>query len=179
MKQVYILTGVLMALLLVFVLTKPTEGSFLDPNTQNATTKIKASDFSLTDMNGKTVRLSDHKGKVVILNFWATWCGPCVKEIPDLIGLQHRYQNKIQVIGVSVDMNGFEDVAPFIQQKQFSLNYPVIVANHPMLEAYKNPSFLPTTFVIDPKGFLRKESVGVINVPKISQEIDDLIDEEG
>ncbi|HCR48182.1 MAG TPA: TlpA family protein disulfide reductase [Bacteroidetes bacterium] len=177
MKQVYILTGVLMALLLVFAITKPTEGSFLDPNTQNATTKAKASDFSLADMNGKTVRLSDHKGKVVILNFWATWCGPCVKEIPDLIGLQHRYKGKIQVIGVSVDVNGFQDVVPFIQQKQFSLNYPIIVANHPMLEAYKNPSFLPTTFVIDQKGFLRKESIGVINVPKISQEIEDLIDE--
>jgi len=177
MKQVYILSGILAALILTFAFTKPSDGAFLDTNTQNAQKKVVAASFSLPDMNGKTIRLSDYKGKIVILNFWATWCAPCVQEIPDLIGLQHRMKGKIQVIGVSVDVNGFADVVPFIQQKQFQLNYPIVVANHPMLEGYKNPSFLPTTFVIDQNGLLRKETIGLVNIPRLSQEIEDLIDE--
>ena len=132
----------------------------------------------LKDIQGKNLKLSDYRGKVVLLNFWATWCAPCVKEIPDMIDVQKMFQDKgVQFIGASVDLEGFKDVRPFLDKHQFKLNYPIIIADHPMLNAYKNPAFLPTTFIIDRKGIIRKETVGVLSREKLASLLDEILEE--
>lgn len=176
MKQIVILSACLVFLTGVWWFSTPTPGSFLDPNVQNSIPKRPAKDFKLQDLNGKEVSLAQYRGKVVLLNFWATWCGPCVKEIPDLIRLQEKYKAEgVQVIGVSVDVNGFDDVRPFLAQKQLNLNYPVIVANHLLLEGYKNPSVLPTTFLIDQNGMILNEMVGIVTEQRLKPWFDQLL----
>lgn len=106
--------------------------------------------WTLEDTGGRTVRLADFRGKVVILDFWATWCPPCRKEIPGLVALQTKYGSKgLVVIGVSMD----EDtamVAPFL--KKFGINYPVVFGNALTAMMYGGVEVIPTTFVIGRDG---------------------------
>jgi thiol-disulfide isomerase/thioredoxin len=103
--------------------------------------------------------LSDFKGKMVILNFWATWCPPCKKEIPDFIELYEKYADKgLVILGVSMDQGGW------LVTKQFAddwlINYPIAMANRDMLSKYGSPNSIPTTFIITPKGKLANQFVG-------------------
>src|SRR5256885_5346260 len=82
--------------------------------------------FLLRDINGKIVSTADWKGKVVILNFWATWCPPCREEIPELVRLQAQYKDKLQIIGASEDEDGPQKVQQFVQR--FGMNYPIVMA---------------------------------------------------
>ena len=77
----------------------------------------RAPDFALTDAAGKTVRLSDYRGKVVLLNFWATWCEPCKAEVPWFVDLQKTYTDDLVVLGVSFDEDGWKSVRPFIEER--------------------------------------------------------------
>jgi len=105
--------------------------------------------FALPDVNGKTVSLSDYKGKVVILDFWATWCPPCKREIPDFIELQKSYGSKgLQVVGIALDEPG--KVQAFAQQN--GMNYPVLLGTDDIAIKYGGIQGIPTTFVIDKSG---------------------------
>ena len=107
--------------------------------------------FELKDLEGKAVKLSDFKGKVVLLNFWATWCPPCREEIPDLVALQTKYEKQgLVVLGVSLDEKGPAPVKAFA--KRMKVNYPVIMGDEKTVAAYGNFQAIPTTFYIDRAG---------------------------
>ncbi len=116
-----------------------------------AETSSPAPPFKLPDLDGKSVQLSDFKGKVVLLNFWATWCPPCRAEIPDLVALQQRYAPRgVVVLGISLDQGGPAKVASFV--KRIGINYPVLMGNRDIALAYGGIEVVPTSFVIDRKG---------------------------
>ena len=107
----------------------------------------KAPDFTLLDLNNQVVSLSDYKGKVVFLNFFATYCPPCRAEILDLVNLQKRYASKgFSTIGVSVDLDWDKSIPHFV--KTLSINYPVLKATEKVIEDYGNVYSLPTSFLI-------------------------------
>lgn len=118
-----------------------------------------APDFALTDQDGEKIRISDYRGDVVILDFWATWCPPCKAEIPGFVDLHNRYGDEgLTIIGVSLDQTGWNDVRPFL--KKHNVEYPVALGNRKIVEAYGGIRSIPTTFVIDPEGKIRKKYVG-------------------
>ena len=117
----------------------------------SADAKMAAPSLQLQNLEGKSVRLSDFKGKVVVLNFWATWCSPCREEIPDLVSLQKEYAARgLVVLGVSMDEGDPARVASFA--KKFGINYPLVMGDAKTAEAYGGIQVLPTTFIIDRKG---------------------------
>ena len=119
-----------------------------------------APDFTLKDADGKIVHLSDYKGKVVLLDFWATWCGPCRVEIPWFIDLQRKNKDKgFEVLGVSMDDNGWEDVKPFVAEMK--INYRVVIGDDKTSDKYGGVDSLPTTFLIDKQGKIAAIHVGL------------------
>jgi thiol-disulfide isomerase/thioredoxin len=129
----------------------------------------KAPDFTLLFTDGKDIKLSEYKGKVVIIDFWATWCGPCRKGIPDLIELQKEYGKDIVVIGISLDADTKGEVVPFMQK--IGINYPVAYGTLEVTEQYGGVEGIPTSFVINKNGEIVDKHVGL--VPK--SEYTDLI----
>ncbi len=118
-----------------------------------------APDFALPDLNDKEVRLSDFLGKVVILDFWATWCGPCVTEIPHFIELQKAYEEQgFKMVGIAVDREGKEVVAPFVEEH--GVDYTVLIGNREVSELYGGVRSIPTTLVINREGTISKRYVG-------------------
>src|SRR5712692_9678922 len=107
-----------------------------------------APDFALQSLDGKTVHLSDFRGKAVLLNFWATWCSPCKIEMPWFVELQQQYGPQgLQVIGIAMDDASKEDIAKFA--RDLGVNYPILLGKESVGEAYGGVQFLPTTFFID------------------------------
>jgi cytochrome c biogenesis protein CcmG/thiol:disulfide interchange protein DsbE len=134
-----------------------------------------APDFSLTDISGRKVSLSDYRGKVVILDFWATWCGPCRIEIPGFIALQNRYGSQgLAVIGVSMD-DGPQPVVEFY--RQFRMNYPVVMGSDKLGELYGGIIGLPTTFVIGRDGRIYAKHEGATDIAVFQDEVKQLLAE--
>jgi peroxiredoxin len=132
-------------------------------------------DFTLKDVNGKVVRLAELKGKVVVLNFWATWCIPCRAEIPALVELQSTYAKKgLQVIGVSVD-DPAEKMKPFVGK--YKINYPVLQAlgNDKILDTYGPMVVVPQTVVIERGGNICVKHVGPVTREAFEREIKGLL----
>lgn len=124
--------------------------------------KLKdAPDFSLTKRNGETFTLSDHKGKVMVLNVWATWCPPCRKEIPDFIRMQKEMREDVLFVGVSVDREGWEVVRPFAKEQ--GINYPIMVDDGTVRQKYGPFRGIPTTFIINKKGKIEYVAPGMVN----------------
>ena len=116
-------------------------------------------DFALRNLDGKEVKLSDFKGKVVLLNFWATWCPPCIKEIPHFIELYKQYKVQgFEMVGISVDKEGIDVVRSFVEQHE--VNYPILMGDRHITQLYGGISSIPTTFLIDKKGRIRKQYAG-------------------
>lgn len=111
------------------------------------------------DLSGGIVSTAALKGKVVILNFWATWCGPCREEIPEMIALQSRYKDDLQIIGISEDEAPPDQVAKFAQK--MGINYPVIMANEALEKEYGGIAALPTSFLVNRDGRVVQKDVGV------------------
>jgi cytochrome c biogenesis protein CcmG/thiol:disulfide interchange protein DsbE len=122
----------------------------------------KAPEFKLQGIDGKEIKLSDYKGKIVIVDFWATWCGPCRMGVPDLVALQKEYKDKLVVIGISLDrVSGTEkDVKPFMAQ--YKINYPIIFGNETVVKDYGDIQAIPTSFIIDQKGNIVDKHVGLV-----------------
>jgi peroxiredoxin len=135
----------------------------------------EAPDFALKDANGKTVKLSDFRGKVVLLDFFATWCGPCRIEIPWFMQFERRYKDKgFSVIGVSMDEEGWEVVKPFLAE--LGVNYRVVIGNDSISQAYGGVDALPTTFLIDREGKVAARHVGVASRREIEDGIEKLLE---
>lgn len=121
----------------------------------------KAPDFTLKTSDGKTIKLSDYKGKVVIIDFWATWCPPCRKGIPDLISIQKEYKKDVVIIGISLDgEKTVKDVPGFV--KDYGINYPIVYGDEKIVNAYGGIQGIPTAFVVDKKGNIVDKHVGLV-----------------
>lgn len=109
----------------------------------------QAANFTLQDMQGKTHHLSDYRGKWVLVNFWATWCPPCLAEIPDLISLQNAHKD-IVVIGIAMDYASSKVVADFV--RSHGINYPIVLGNSSVVAQIGDMEVLPTTYMYNPSG---------------------------
>jgi thiol-disulfide isomerase/thioredoxin len=134
-------------------------------------------DFTLKDMNGVDVKLATFKGKVVLLNFWATWCGPCKVEIPDLVALQDQYRDNLVVLGVLVqdDMN---DAIPSFAS-QYRINYPLLDGNNREdVESAYGPFWgIPSSVIIDREGKIAQKHSGIRSREQFEREIVALVSE--
>jgi cytochrome c biogenesis protein CcmG/thiol:disulfide interchange protein DsbE len=127
-------------------------------------------------LNGKQVSLSDFKGKVVILDFWATWCPPCVKEIPHFIALYEQYKDQgFAIVGISVDREGISVVKSFA--RKYQVNYPILMTDGQVDKAYGGIPSIPTTFVIDSAGNIRQKYVGYRDKAVFEADIKALLEE--
>jgi thiol-disulfide isomerase/thioredoxin len=119
-----------------------------------------APDFTLQSLDGKNVRLSDLRGKAVLLNFWATWCGPCKIETPWLVELQNQYGSQgLQVVGVAMDDSGKDEIAKFA--KDMGMNYPVLIGKEDVGDAYGGVPALPESFFIGRDGKIVDKIIGL------------------
>lgn len=121
---------------------------------------VQAKGFVFTDSTGKKLTLSDYKGKWVLINFWATWCPPCLKEIPDLVSL---YENRkdVMVIGVAMDYQNPKTVLKFANS--LSISYPIVFGDRKIAAQIGPVSMLPTTYLFDPAGQPAAYKVGLIS----------------
>src|SRR5579864_4722339 len=120
-----------------------------------------APEIKIKDVNGNELSLEAYKGKVVLLNFWATWCGPCRAEIPSLIRIQEIYKDRLQIIGMDVDDDDADRLRAFVKDQ--GINYPVAMTSVPVRLAYGGISALPTMFLINQDGKVVQKHVGLFN----------------
>ncbi len=133
-----------------------------------------APDFTLEASDGSTRHLSDYRGKVVVLNFWATWCGPCKYEIPWFIGFQKEYAARgFTVVGISMDDTGWKVVRPFMAEHQ--MNYPVLLGDEAVNKSYLGIEALPTTLVLGKDGKIAFLHTGLIGQAEYRAEIESLL----
>jgi cytochrome c-type biogenesis protein len=160
-------------------------------NATNASTPTGGMSAALSDeppvtfvnLQGQNVSLADLKGKVVLVNFWATWCDPCFHEIPTLIELQQKYGAKdFTLLGVAMDEEGKSIVAPFVQSRTFdvqgrqlTMNYPIVLGNDAITSKFGGLFGYPTTFLISKDGKVDKKYVGALNASDLEKEIERLM----
>ncbi len=137
---------------------------------------VPAPDFAIKDLQGKALSLADYKGKVLVLNFWATWCGPCRAEIPDFIeAYKENKARGLEILGVSVDRMEAERLLAFVNKA--GINYPVALADRAIVQDYEPGDYIPATIVVDGKGVIRYRQVGQIEKAALVKLFDQLIAE--
>ncbi|MFB0565332.1 MAG: TlpA disulfide reductase family protein [Candidatus Aminicenantaceae bacterium] len=136
-----------------------------------------APQFTLEDLRGGEISLSDLKGKVIFLNFWATWCGPCRVEIPDFVDVYSENKTKgMEIIGVSLDRVGTKSLLSFVEE--FKINYPVALATPKIVNDYQPGRFIPATIIIDKKGKIRHKHIGPMNKKTLNKYFLELVEED-
>ncbi len=155
--MIAVLRGLLATCLLSFTLVSFTLGAV-------------AADFSWKDTQGHPQKLADYRGKWVLVNFWATWCSPCLTEIPDLIALHKAHKDKdLVVIGMALDYESPKVVLDFV--KQHKMSYPVVLGDYKMARQIGSVEVLPTTYMFDPKGKLVSYHAGLISREDVEEYI--------
>jgi peroxiredoxin len=146
-----------------------------EPTLTTASVRKMAPDFALTDGTGATVSLARYKGRVVLLDFWATWCHGCKTEIPWYMEFEDKYKERgLAVIGVSMDADGWKSVKPFMTEKK--MNYDVVIGNDELAKKFEL-SNMPLTLLIDREGRIADEHAGVVDKAAWEQEIQKLLSE--
>lgn len=128
-----------------------------------------APEFKLKTLDGKDLDLEAYRGKVILLNFWATWCGPCREELPGLISLQNRYKDRLQIIGLVVDDDDEKEIRSVVETE--GINYPVALADSETRFAYGGIAALPTVFLINTEGRVVQKHVGLFNPALFETEV--------
>ncbi len=137
-----------------------------------------APDFALKHLNGGICRMADLRGKVVVLNFFATWCGPCRQEIPDFVRLYEKFRDKgLEIIGVSLDQEGEAVLRPFV--KHYGITYPIVLGTREVVLDYGGIKGIPTTFLIDHNGIISNYFAGLRPGYVIEESVRKLLKERG
>lgn len=144
----------------------------MQPDVTVAESGPMAPDFALEQMNGETFRLSEHRGEVVVLNIWATWCDPCHAEVPGFVELQNEFAGEVTFVGLSIDDSGFEAVRPFA--RRYDLNYPQLASQSVAWEKYGRSQAVPRTVVIDRQGRIRYRHTGLLLKGRLKIVLDEL-----
>lgn len=155
MKQKWVLP-LLLTLILAFLMTRPGQGG------SSLFTKMNgpAPSWTLQDLNGKPVSSTNFQGRILLVNFWATWCPPCRQEIPDFIKFTNEHDtNRVVILGLSADEGGTGVVKPFVAS--YKINYPILMANQAVIDAFGGVAGFPTTFVIDAQGNFVSRHLGM------------------
>jgi thiol-disulfide isomerase/thioredoxin len=130
--------------------------------------------LELSDIEGRVLRLGDYKGKVVLLNFWATWCAPCRAEMPDLVKWQREYKSRgLQIIGITYPPEELAEVREFI--KSTKVNYPIALGEEQTKAIFDKGETLPITVVIDKKGVVREVIQGIIFPEEFERKVKPLL----
>jgi peroxiredoxin len=145
------------------------------PSTESAHSARKlAPDFTLQDANGRSVTLSEFRGKAVLLNFWATWCGPCSLEIPWFTEFEQQFKSRgFEVLGVSMDEDGWKVIKPYITEHK--INYRVLLGNDSVSQVYGGVDSLPTTFIVGRDGKVAYVHVGLAGKNEYQHEIETVL----
>ena len=152
-------------LVLCFALPVRPQADLIEANSRKA-----VPDFSLADSKGTTIKLSNYRGRVVLLDFWATWCGGCKVEIPWYMEFQSKYKDSgLSVIGVSMDEDGWKSVKPFLEERK--LNYPVVIGNQDLASRYGGLPALPMTLLIDRDGKIAESHAGMVDKDAFEKKI--------
>ena len=176
---ILIVVAVVISLMLVFGIQKARHNH--GSTSLGGTSKLQgqpAPDFSLTALDGKTVKLSDFRGKAVLLNFWATWCEPCKIEMPWFVELQNKYGPQgLQVVGVAMDDASTKDIAEF--SHKMGVNYPVLVGKDAVGDEYGGIPYLPSTFYISRDGKVVDRVFGLVSRSEIENNIQKALGQAG
>lgn len=161
-------------LVAILLVTGILSGCSSPPSAPQSAVRKKAPDFTLTDRRGDPARLSDYMGKVLILDFWATWCGPCRVEIPWFNQLAHEYKERgLAVLGVSMDEKGWQAIDPFVTN--LKIGYRIVLGSEGVIRQYGvGPP--PTTFIIDRTGKIAAVFAGLVNRKAFEDEIRRLLE---
>src|SRR5579872_680151 len=164
----------LVAVSLVFFACSSTPHTVRAASLKPSKDRKKAPDFALKDANGQTVRLSDYHGKVVLLDFWATWCGPCKIEIPWFQEFERQNKDKgFAVIGVAMDDDGWDAVKPFAKER--GINYRLVLGDDKVADLYGGLDALPTTLLIDRGGNIAAVHIGLSGKNEFEDSIQELL----
>ncbi len=160
--QILILVILISGAVAIFMLLRHKENFSIPGKPPGVSINLPAPDFSLPMLDGKTARLSDYKGRVVLVNIWATWCPPCLSEMPSMEKLYQRFKDKdFQILAVSIDATGTDGVAPFI--KNHNLSFPVLIDSKGMINKLYRTTGVPESFIINKKGLIVKKIIGPID----------------
>ncbi len=162
--------------LVVFIFSQPY------PSSGSEAKPVKAPDFSLKDLQGHTIKLSQFKGKVVLVNFWATWCSPCRAEIPDLIAIHEKYKGKgFTVIGISLDGAATLAAKNILEEfiKKAAVTYPVLLGDNAVSNDYGGIYAIPASFLIDSRGDIAKKYTGIVRMDTLEKDLLPLLKNKG
>lgn len=173
---ILVVVAVVISLMLVFGIQKTRHSG-----PQNGAGQLQgqmAPDFSLASLDGKTLRLSDYRGKAVLLNFWATWCEPCKIEMPWFVDLQKKYGPQgLQIVGVAMDDASPKEISEFAQK--LGVNYPIVIGKETVGDQYGGLPYLPSTFYIARDGKVLDRVFGLKSRSEIEDEIQKALTQAG